>query len=198
MRCFFMTKKNFYIKFLGFMLLFVGLFISIIITTKIYYFINPYNNNKIFSYNMLIAIKNYQVSYLDLFKNKVTIRIIELIILVLLLVSKHGNKIYSLTCLLSGAVCGFYGTIFYLEMGYKGIINLIIISFPHMIFYIAAFLCLVSMSIMKDKTIITTNETTKLFTKAAPYINILLLWAIGFLSETVINLFLVQKCFIIN
>ena len=83
------------------------------------------------------------------------------------------------------------------KMGYKGIINLIIISFPHMIFYIAAFLCLVSIAIIKDKNIINTNETTNLFNKAAPYINILLLWSIGFLSETVINLFLVQKCFII-
>jgi hypothetical protein len=162
-----------------------------------YYFLNPYNNNKIFSYNMLVAIKKYQVSYIDLFKDKAAIRIIQFILLVLLLISKYGNKIFSLTCLFAGALCGFYATIFYLEMGYKGIINLIIISFPHMIFYIAAFLCLITHLTQKDKTTVDYSTSNKFLIKTAPYLNILLLWIIGFLSETVINLFLVQKCFII-
>ena len=82
-----MRNNRFYIKFFGFTLLFIGLILSIIITTKMYYFINPYNNNKIFSYNMLVAIKKYQVSYIDLFKDKAAIRIIQFILLVLLLIS---------------------------------------------------------------------------------------------------------------
>lgn len=192
-----MRNNKFYINFFGSVMFFIGLILSIIITAKIYYFINPYNNNKLFSHNMLIAIKTYEVSYLELLKSKSVIRIMQFAVILFLLISKHRKKAYLLICLLAGLLCAFYGTIFYLEMGYKGIINLIIISFPHMIFYIASFLCLINHIIQKDNSIQETHTSNKLLTKAAPYLNILLLWIIGFLSETVINLFLVQKCFII-
>lgn len=192
-----MRKNRFHIKFSGFILLFIGIIISILVTAKVYHFINPFNNNKIFSYNMLIAIKNYEVSYIDVLKDKAIIRVIQIILLILLLLSKHGNKVYSLTCFVAGCLCGFYGTIFYLEMGYKGIINLLIVSFPHMLFYIAAFLCLVSIILLKQNETIAISNSNSIFNKIAPYMNIILLWCIGLLSEIVINLFLVQKCFLI-
>lgn len=187
-----MNNKRFYIKITGITLLLIGLILSILITTKIYFFINPYNNNKLLSHNMLIAIKNYNVSFCNMFKEKAPIRILEIIILILLLISKFKTKVFNLTCLLSGMSCGFYLTIFYLEMGYKGFVNLILISFPHMLFYIAAFLCLINILTNSDDC-----NNVKLFDKIAPYLNILFLWCIGILSEMVINLFIVQKLFII-
>ena len=109
-------------------------------------------------------------------------------------ITKFKKKILYGLIVLTGIIIGFYSTIFYLEMGYIGLINYILVSFPHQLFYIAAVICLINL--VFNKTSIGYETKKNLLDKLAPFLNISLLWLCGVLSETVINLFLVQKLFI--
>ena len=189
-------KKNRFIllKCTSFVLFILAFIVSTITTYKIYKYINPDNTNNIFSENMLIAIKHLNIPFQKMFQEKFLLRISEIIILTLLLITKFKKKILYGLIVLTGIIIGFYSTIFYLEMGYIGIINYILVSFPHQLFYIAAVICLINL--VFNKTSIGYETKKNLLDKLAPFLNISLLWLCGVLSETVINLFLVQKLFI--
>ena len=175
----------------------IGLIISIFLTLALYNFINPNRNNNILSKNMLIAIKKYDFSIVVMLKRNFTYRLIEIIILIIFLLTRLRNKVLNILWFYIGIRVGFFITIFIKEMSYLGIINLIIISFPHRLFYYATLFCLISLIYQNKEYISDYSTRSKLFDKIAPYLNIILLWCSGILSETIINLFLVQKLFII-
>lgn len=175
----------------------IGLIISIFLTLALYNFINPNRNNNILSKNMLIAIKKYDFSIAVMLKRNFTYRLIEIIILIIFLLTRLRNKVLNILWFYIGIRVGFFTTIFIKEMSYLGIINLIIISFPHRLFYYATLFCLISLIYQNKEYISDYSIRSKLFEKIAPYLNIILLWCSGILSETIINLFLVQKLFII-
>lgn len=175
----------------------IGLIISIFLTLALYNFINPNRNNNILSKNMLIAIKKYDFSIVVMLKRNFTYRLIEIIILIIFLLTRLRNKVLDILWFYIGIRVGFFITIFIKEMSYLGIINLIIISFPHRLFYYATLFCLISLIYQNKEYISDYSTRSKLFDKIAPYLNIILLWCSGILSETIINLFLVQKLFII-
>lgn len=185
------------LKFIWFILFCASFICSILATLALYKFINPDNSNNILSENMLIAIKKYDVSIIGMFKKKLIYRLTEIIILVLLLLTKKRDNILNIMWLYLGLYTGFISTIFIKEMSYIGIINLIIIAFPHKLFYLATLFCLISLLYCRNNYINDFSTNNTLFDKLAPYINIILLWCCGILSETIINLFFVQKFFII-
>lgn len=180
-----------------FCLFIIGLIISILLSLALYNFINPDNRNNILSKNMLIAIKKFDFSIADMLKKNFTYRLIEIIILIIFLLTGLRNKVLNILWFYIGIRIGFFSTIFIKEMGYIGIINLIIISFPHRLFYYTTLFCLISLIYQNKEYISDYSTRSKLFDKIAPYLNIILLWCSGILSETIINLFLVQKLFII-
>ena len=180
-----------------FCLFIIGLIISILLSLALYNFINPDNRNNILSKNMLIAIKKFDFSIADMLKKNFTYRLIEIIILIIFLLIVLRNKVINILWFYIGILIGFFSTIFIKEMGYIGIINLIIISFPHRLFYYTTLFCLISLIYQNKEYISDYSTRSKLFDKIAPYLNIILLWCSGILSETIINLFLVQKLFII-
>ena len=118
-----------------FCLFIIGLIISILLSLALYNFINPDNRNNILSKNMLIAIKKFDFSIADMLKKNFTYRLIEIIILIIFLLTGLRNKVLNILWFYIGIRIGFFSTIFIKEMGYIGIINLIIISFPHRLFY---------------------------------------------------------------
>lgn len=184
------------LKIKWFILFMIGFVISIVLTLALYNFINPDNNNNILSKNMLIAIKKFDFSIADMLRKNFKYRLIEITILIIFLLTRLRNKVLNILWFYIGIRIGFFLTIFIKEMGYIGIINLIIISFPHRLFYYATLFCLISLVYQNKDYITVYSMKSKLFDKVAPYLNIILLWCSGILSETIINLFLVQKLLI--
>lgn len=193
------TSKSAYkrLKYICLSVFIIALLVAIILTIYMYEFITPNKSDVILSDNMIDAIRNYNVSFKDTLKQKFIHRTIEIVVLTILLLSKFRNKFMILMWSYVGLCTGFFITIFMKEMGYHGLLNLILISFPQRIFYLATIFCIISMIYCKNKTEETTPIKYKIFDRIVPYVNIILLWGCGILSEAVINLFLVQKFFMI-
>lgn len=183
------------LKFVCISIFIIAVLISILLTLYLYNFITYNKANTILSNNMIDAIRNYNVSIKDILKQKFIYRTIEIAIFIFFILSKFRDKFMILFGAYIGLCTGFFITIFIKEMGYHGIFDLILISFPQRIFYFATIFCIINMVYNNSNLEETISIKYKIFDKIAPYVNIILLWGCGILSEAVINLYLIQRFF---
>lgn len=174
-----------------------SLFIASVFTCWLYKFINT-DNTRIITYDMLLAVKNYNFDLKVMYKRTIIHRLIQLIGLFILSLSKWKGRLKWVLLIVISVKLGFILTIFMIEMHIYGFLNFLIILFPHEIFYICAIMSLLR-EISKYKYVI--HKDIKDFainrTKTVAYMKTMSLWICGVLSEITINLVLVQKCLII-
>lgn len=166
-------------------------------TCWLYRFINT-DNTRIISYDMLLAVKNYNFDLQAMYKRTIMVRMIQIVVLFALGLSKWKNRLRWILPMVVASKIGFILTIFITEMHIYGLINFFIISFPQEIFYICAMVCLVR-NISWKKLVLSQNINGVTINKSNVVVcmKILSLWICGVLCEMTINLVLVQRCLII-
>ena len=167
-----------------------------LITLLLYNFIGFSNSYRIMSKEMLLAIKQYNIDLNDFVKQKFVFRILELIIVSIILRTKYNKLIkWGIVTYLSIKI-GLIFTIFIIEMQFIGIINYLIISFPHDFIYIYCLLKIFNMSERIKKS--ECENRYSLCNNFCRCVFILILWSVAILSETCIKNILVKKLFIIS
>lgn len=93
------------------------------------------------AYQKAIASKN--INYLELWKNTLTVRFRDMIILLILGFARYFEIWIGLFILLEGILTGIVGGVSFVSMGNWGILIAIAAMFPHFIIYIAAVFLLI-------------------------------------------------------
>lgn len=175
----------------------LSLVAGVLITLLLYNFIGFDESNRIMSRDMLLAIKKYNIDIENYMKNRIVIRGIELITVLIVINMNFRYMLNKIIMLYIGLKMGLILTVFVLEMQFIGILNFILITFPHDFIYFYAIIRLYEVfegfnEKNKDK-----SKFITILIKCYNYVYIICMWAAAILSETIIKNILIKKLFIV-
>ena len=174
----------------------LSLVAGIFITLLLYNFIGTSESNRILSRDMLIAIKKYNVDIELYTKERIFIRGLELLVLVIMYKTKY--RYFLNKCIMGyiGFKSGFILTIFILEMQFIGIVNFILVTFPQEFLYTYAIIRLFEVFEEYKNTDNYKGRIRRIALMVCNYSYITFLWGIALLSEIMLKNIFIKKLFI--